>query len=189
MPKMRKMSEKFIEGKIINFRALEMEDLKQLRNWRNSDFVRRACREYRLLNMENQKNWFESLHKKTPENIMFGIENKEDKLIGVCGLTWIDWKNRNAEVSIYIGAKEWQGKGAATDSLKTLIKYGFETLNLHRIYAIIFGFNKPSVKLFEKCGFKFESKRREAHYIEGKYQDELVYSILKKEYDKHSSNN
>jgi len=166
-----------------------MGDLKQLKDWRNSDFVRKACREYRLLNMENQKRWFESLHKKPPENIMFGIENKEGGLIGVCGLTWIDWKNRNAEVSIYIGSKEWQGKGAATDSLKILIKYGFETLNLHRIYAIIFDFNKPSVKLFEKCGFKFEGKRREAHFIEGRYWDELVYSILMEEYKKYSPDN
>ena len=173
-----------IESKIINLRALEVEDLKQLRDWRNADYVRETCREYSLLNMENQKRWFDSLFKKPPDNIMFGIENKKGELIGVCGLTWINWKNRNAEVTIYIGEKEWQGKGAATDSLKTLVKYGFENLNLHRIYAIIFEFNKPSTRLFEKCGFKFEGKHREAHYIKGRYWDELVYGMLKEEYDK-----
>ena len=173
-----------IEGKIINLRALEVEDLKQLRDWRNAEFVRRTCREYRLLSMEHQKKWFNSLFKMPPDNIMFGIEDKEGKLVGVCGLTHINWKNRNAEVSIYIGEKEWQGKGAATDTLKALIKYGFETLNLHRIYAIIFEFNKDSIKLFEKCGFKFEGRPRGVHYVLGKYWDELIYGMLREEYDK-----
>ena len=176
-----------IKRKITNFRALEVEDLRQLRDWRNTDFVRETCREYRLLNMEHQKKWFDSLFKTPPDNIVFGIENKKGKLIGVCGLTWIDWKNRNAEVSTYIGEKEWQKKGAATDSLKALIKYGFETLNLHRIYAIIFEFNKSSIKLFERCGFEFEGKHREAHFIKGRYWDELVYGMLHEEYNKRRS--
>ena len=170
-----------IEGRVVNFRALEFKDLEQLRDWRNKEYIRKTTREYKLLNMENQKKWFESLNKVPPDNLMFGIENKEGILIGVCGLTWIDWKNKNAEVSIYIGSIEWQGKGAATDALKLLIKYGFETLNLHRIYAIIFSFNEPSIKLFEKCGFKLEGRNREAHYTKGKYWDELIYGLLKNE--------
>jgi RimJ/RimL family protein N-acetyltransferase len=173
-----------IEGKSTNLRALEAEDLMQLRDWRNTEFVRETCREYRLLNMEHQKRWFDGLSKTPPDNIMFGIENKKGQLIGVCGLTWIDWKNGNAEVSIYIGEKAWQGKGAASDSLRTLVKYGFEIINLHRIYAIIFEFNEASIKLFEKCGFRLEGKQREAHYVKGRYWDELIYGMLREEYDK-----
>jgi RimJ/RimL family protein N-acetyltransferase len=171
-----------IEGKIVNFRALEKGDLRQLRDWRNTEFVRRAAREYRLLSMDHQEKWFNSLFKKPPNNLMFGVENKQGKLIGVCGLTWINWKDRNAEASIYIGERDWQRKGAATDALRNLIKYGFETLNLHRIYAIIYEFNKASIELFEKCGFRFEGRSREAHYIEGRYWDELIYSLLYGEY-------
>ena len=174
-----------IEGKTVNFRSLEMEDLKQLQSWRNSEFLRKTFREYRLLSMKHQERWFNSLLKTPPSSIMFGVESKEGKLIGVCGLTWINWKDRNAEVSIYIGEKKWQGKGAATDSLKTLLRYGFETLNLHRIYEVIFEYNEPSIKLFTRCGFKFEGKHREAHYIDGKYWDEMIYGMLRTEYDKH----
>jgi len=45
-----------IEGKYIKLRSLEIEDLQKLRDWRNSKSVREATREYRLLNMINQKN-------------------------------------------------------------------------------------------------------------------------------------
>ena len=47
-----------IEGKYVKMRSLEIEDLPKLRDWRNSKSVRMATREYRLLNMINQKNWF-----------------------------------------------------------------------------------------------------------------------------------
>ena len=84
-----------LEGKLVKFRSLEREDLEKLRDWRNSKYVKRTTREYRLLSMFNQKAWFESLHKQNPpQDIMFGITNKKNKLIGVCGLTYIDWKNR-----------------------------------------------------------------------------------------------
>ena len=171
-----------IIGEVVNFRALEEKDLRQLRDWRNQSYVRKSCREYLLLNMENQVQWFKSLHKKPPNNIMFGIENKKGELIGVCGLTWIDWKNRNAEVSIYIGEKDWQGKGVANESIDLLLQYGFNTLNMHKIYAMIFAFNEASITLFEKSGFILEGSQRESHYIDGKYWNVLLYGILKEEY-------
>jgi len=48
-----------IKGKYVKLRSLELNDLPKLRDWRNSKFVRKATREYRLLNMINQKKWFD----------------------------------------------------------------------------------------------------------------------------------
>ena len=97
------------EGKFVNLRALEKEDLENLRTWRNLEHVRKSTREYRLLNMINQKDWFESIHKNNPpKDIMFGIINKKNKLVGVTGLTYIDWKNRTSEISIYLSYPKWQ---------------------------------------------------------------------------------
>ena len=62
------------EGKSVSLRALEKEDLEILKEWRNSKHVRKSTREYKLLNMINQKNWFESIHQlNPPREIMFGI--------------------------------------------------------------------------------------------------------------------
>jgi len=171
-----------LEGTHVRLRQIEESDLPKLRDWRNSPYIRAYTREYRLLNMLNQKKWFESLFT-DQSNIMFAIEKKDTKeIIGCCGLTHINWKEGNGEVSIYIGEREWQGKGCASDALQLLLKYGFEELRLHRIYATIFQYNNASVKFFERNGFKLEGKHREARFWKGKFHDELIYGILDHEY-------
>ena len=71
--------------KYVNLRALEEQDLKELKKWRNLDHIRKTVREFRLLNMVNQKNWFVSIHQTNPPQfIMFGIENKKRKINWSC---------------------------------------------------------------------------------------------------------
>ena len=170
-----------IRGDKVTFRAIERDDLAQLRDWRNDPEIRTRTREFRLLSMENQERWYNGLHD-DKNTIMFAVTNEGNKLIGVVGLTYIDWKNRRAEVSIYIGERDAQGKGYGIDALRTLMKYGFQHVNLHKLYAEIFAFNEPSVKLFEKAGFTREGMKREDQFVDGKYWDTYVFSILEKEF-------
>jgi RimJ/RimL family protein N-acetyltransferase len=171
-----------LEGKHVRLRQIEELDLPKLRDWRNSPYIRAYTREYRPLNMLNQKKWFEFLLT-DQSNIMFVIEKKDnEEIIGCCGLTHINWKEGHGEVSIYIGEEKWQEKGYASDALQLLLNYGFCELRLHRIYAIIFGYNEASIKFFEKNRFKLEGRHREARFWDGKFHDELVYGILDHEY-------
>jgi len=171
-----------IHGEKVMFRAIERDDLPQLRDWRNDPEIRTRTREFRLLSMENQERWYKALHDDR-NTVMFAVVNKARKLIGVVGLTYIDWKNRRAEVSIYIGDRSAQGKGYGFDTLRTIVRYGFEHVNLHKLYAEIFAFNEPSVRLFEKAGFRKDGVKREDQFVDGKYWDTYVYSILENEFE------
>ena len=162
---------------------MEKDDLRQLRDWRNSPEVKKFTREYRELNMQNQLQWLESMAK-DKNTMMFAVETKKGKLIGCTGLTYIDWKNSRAEVSIYIGDKKYKGKGYGTDTLKVLIDYGFRELNLHMLFGEIFEYNRANIRLFEKCGFKKDGVLRHRLYRDGKYWDSIIYSILDKEWAK-----
>ena len=178
-----------LEGKYVRLRQIEESDLPKLRDWRNSPYIRAYTREYRPLNMLNQKRWFDSLII-DQLNVMFIIEEKNsNETIGCCGLTHINWKEGHGEVSIYIGEQKWQEKGYASDALQLLLRYGFCELRLHRIYAIIFEYNEASIKFFEKNGFKFEGKHREARFWDGKFHDELVYGVLDYEYSGKPADN
>lgn len=171
-----------LNGKIVKLCQIEESDLPKFRDWRNSSFVRNYVREYRPLNMQNQKQWFESLTN-DKSNIIFAIkELKSNKTIGACKLTYIDWKEGHGEVGIYIGDGEWQGKGCAGEALELLMMYGFLELRLHRVCAIIYSYNILSIKLFERHGFRYEGLQREARFWNGKFYDEMIYGILDYEY-------
>lgn len=171
-----------LKGKLVKLSQIEESDLPKFRDWRNSPFVRNYVREYRPLNMQNQKQWFESLTN-DKSNILFAIkELKSNNTIGLCGLTYINWKEGHGEVTIYIGDGEWQGKGFAGEALDLLLKYGFEELRLHRICAVIYSYNKLSIKLFEKHGFVHEGTVRGARFWNGSFYDEMIYGILDYEY-------
>ena len=173
------------EGKFVTLRALEKEDLPSLKEWRNSLHVRKSTREYKLLNMINQKNWFESIHQSNPpKDIMFGILNRRKKLIGVTGLTYIDWKNRNSEISIYLSTINWQTKPEAKEVINLVMEYGFEELNLNRLYVEIFSLMKENIKLFTKMKFIKEGQLREKVWRQNKWWDTLIFSKLAKEYKK-----
>jgi len=173
------------EGKLVILRALEKEDLGILKEWRNSSHVRKSTREYKLLNMINQKNWFESIHQSNPpKEIMFGILNKRKKLIGVTGLTYIDWKNRNSEISIYFSTKNWQTKPEAKEVINLIVEYGFEELNLHRLYVEIFSLMKENIKLFSQIKFIKEGELREKVWRQNKWWNTIIFSKLASEYKK-----
>ena len=68
-----------------------------------------------------------------------------------------------------------------------MLKYGFEKMNLNRIYACHLGKNPASGKVMEKIGMKYEGLLRKHVKKWGKYEDLLYYGLLKKEYN--SKNN
>jgi RimJ/RimL family protein N-acetyltransferase len=100
--------------------------------------------------------------------------------IGVCGLTDIDWVNRRAEFSLYIG-REWHGKGLGRKALVALLDKGFDELNLNTIWGESFD-NNPAQKMFLKVGMKHTGYREAFYYREGAYVHANLYSIRRDEW-------
>ena len=71
--------------------------------------------------------------------------------------------------------------GYGTETIRLLKKYIFEELNMNRIYLNILEENISSRKLFEKMGFIQEGVQREAVFKNGKYNNLIMYSLLKEE--------
>ena len=104
-------------------------------------------------------------------------------MLGACGLCYIDWLNRNADFSIYIGADDvYIDRDFAPDAGRTLLRYGFSELNLHRIWAEIYDFDEPKQKLFATLGLTMDGRHRQTHWTEGPWCDSLFYSILSHEF-------
>ena len=125
-----------IIGKKIKLIKVERENIEQLRKWRNNPKLRKYFREHREINKENQIKWYENTVLNDSTSYNFEIRDKSlNKLIGHCGLHYINWIMRTGEFGIYIGDDDYRNGGFGSDALRTLIKYGFEDLNLNRIWC------------------------------------------------------
>lgn len=172
-----------LKGNFVGLRAIERSDLSTLLEFRNKPEYRRYFREYRELSMANQNVWYEEIVMKDPKTIMFSIiELESNRLLGACGLCYIDWANKNADFSIYIGADNlYIDDKFALDAALIMAQYGFKELGLHRLWAEIYDFDNPKMKFFENMGFELEGRHRETHWSEGKWHDSLFYSLLNEE--------
>ncbi|MEL6462729.1 MAG: GNAT family N-acetyltransferase [Cyanobacteria bacterium J06621_15] len=84
------------------------------------------------------------------------VEDAADKMIGYCGLRYLEELN---EVELLYGLdKAYWGSGIATKAAKASVKYGFEVANLNRIIALALPDNQASKKVIEKTGFKYEKQ-------------------------------
>ena len=171
-----------ITGNHILLRAVEETDLAQLLEWRNNPDLRKYFREFRELNHTMQLKWFNERVNNDPSTRMFSIvEIKTNKLIGACGLCYIDWINKSADFSIYIGKDElYIDDVFSLDAAKLLIAYGFEELNLHRLWSEIYDFDIKKKDFFNKLNFDIDGVFRESHWHDNKWNDSLIYSLLNK---------
>lgn len=105
-----------------------------------------------------------------------------DVPIGTCAFMGLDQRNRHAELAIVIGNKDYWSKGFGTEIMKHLLNWGFEGLNLNRLYLRVFDFNTRAIGLYEKMGFKLEGISRGMIYRHGRYCDVHHFGIMKSEY-------
>jgi len=114
------------------------------------------------------------------EGINWAITLKNDpKLIGLIGHYRIKPEHYRAEIG-YMLLPEYHGKGIITEAIKEVVKYGFETMKLHSIEAVIDPENFISEKVLLKNGFVKEAHLRENECFEGRFLDTVIYSILNK---------
>lgn len=70
------------------------------------------------------------------------------------------------------------GQGLATEALQTIVRFGFETLRIHRAEAIVDPANRASERVLEKSGFRREGLLRERYFFKGKYQTVTLFARL-----------
>ncbi len=119
---------------------------------------------------------------KNKEEITWGVARKNDnKIIGYCNLGSFDDASIRSEIGYGFNREEWN-KGYATETIKALVKFGFEVMNFNRIEATVTFGNEASVKALKKANFVQEGILRERTIMKGKLVDDVVLSILKKDY-------
>ena len=176
-----------LEGEHVALRGLEVEDAAEILRHFNDMEVRRFLTSSLPVSKEEEERWIRSTweRRRSGTDYVFSIEYKKTrKLIGTCGLHRVNSIHRSAELGIAIWNKQYWGQGLGTEALHLLLEYGFNILNLHRIYLTVLDFNVRAQRAYEKVGFRRVGRHRQAMFRDGAYHDLLIYDLLEEEYRK-----
>ena len=122
--------------------------------------------------------WIKENQLQEIKNYTFAIDNKSNgKFMGLFGLKIGQQKYKRAEVWYKIHSDYWR-KGYATEALKAMLNFGFNTLKLHRIEAGCAVENISSIKVLEKSGMLREGRLRQILPLKTGWSDNFQYSIL-----------
>jgi len=174
-----------IYGDGVRLRAIEREDIPTFVRWFNDPEVKDFILMHRPMSLADEERWFESLADRKDEFI-FAVEALIDERwvhIGNVGLHDVDWKNSHAMFGIALGEKHYWGQGYGTQATKTMLRYAFQELNLHRVELEVFAYNPRAIRCYEKAGFRHEGTRRQSHFHNGHYHDSHRMGILREEFE------
>jgi len=164
-----------LEGKNVNLRVEEKEDMKLVAEWLNNpDYFG----EYNPLMQESRTELEKRYDQMPPEIKWFIIEKKDGSKIGSVGHFLV---GKLFEIGYAIIPSE-RGKGYCTEAVRIIVDYMFLSKDIVRIQAHIDPRNKASQKVAEKAGFKREGTIRKSFFTKGEWRDMLLYSILREEW-------
>jgi RimJ/RimL family protein N-acetyltransferase len=169
-----------IHGDRVILRAIEREDLPDYVQWLNDPAVLEYFADMVPLSLEKEEKWYNDMLQ-NPRFRAFAIEF-EGQHIGSAGLADVDGRNARAEIGLFIGLPEMWDRGLGLDALTTLVRFGFQQMNLNRIHLQVFAGNERAIHLYEKAGFRHEGCWRQAAFRHGRYHDLLWMSVLREEW-------
>ena len=125
---------------------------------------------------EQERDWLASVTQSETDAV-FGIVVRESNIyIGNIDLHNIDRNAGTADIGIFIGAIDQQGKGYGTEAVRLIVAYACCNLGIKNIRAVTFAQNLQSIALFEKTGFKKEGTIPRDFCKNGGWVDSIVYT-------------
>ena len=164
-----------LEGKNVNLRVIEREDLPLLAEWSNNpEYVG----EFVWLQQQSRTEWEKRYDGLTSDTQWFFVEKRDGTKIG----TMFHWLIGNLmEISCVLASGE-RGKGYGTEATKLLVDYLFLSKDLIRIQAHTDARNMVSQKVLQNVGFKKEGVIRKSGFGRGEWKDRAIFSILREEW-------
>src|SRR5262249_19769776 len=125
---------------------------------------------------EHARKFIASVPKENELRLSIRLRN-DGRLVGEIGLHPL-MEHQRAELGYWIGVPFW-GKGYATEAAREVMRYGFETLKLNRIFGGVFENNAASRAILLKLGMQYEGCARQSVVKWGKPTDVHIYAILR----------
>lgn len=175
----------WIAGEHVTLRAWERDDIKvRWESDQTADAEEQRMRDWHeppksLVQREAE---FDAQQAEPDPATVALIIEAEGRVIGDINFFHVETRNRTASVGLSIWRPEDRGRGYGTDAMRALLRWGFAQMNLHRVELSVDPANERALRVYEKLGFEREGLRREAHYADGRYTDDVIMGILGRDF-------
>ena len=167
------------EGKRVRLASPEPEDDAIVASWTRDDVYMRNLDDDPVVPLSVDR------LRQRPQHGDYGFHVRtlvDDTLIGFVALFNISGRNQTGEMAIGIGNPAYRGKGYGSDTLRVILRYAFDELNLHHLGLTVMAYNIAAVTAYERVGFVKEGVRREVVTRAGQRHDLVLYGILRDEW-------
>ena len=169
-------------GNLVKLRAMEPSDAEALWRWNHDPDVMRWMDAGHPQTLTVVRTWLEQRPRNDYGDVLFGIEVLHDaQLIGLVRLHGAEPETGIADLDIYLGEKEYWGRGFATDAVRTVCRYGFDRMRLHKITLTVVDGNEAARHVYRKVGFVDEGRLRQVFRRDGQWQDKFAMGLLEGE--------
>ncbi len=167
-----------LESENIKLRALEPEDLEFLFQTENNSAFWEVSSTQTPFSKYILTQYIANSHQDIyqAKQLRLIVEH-QNKPIGMVDLFDFNPQHKRAGIGILI-LKEFQSNGFASESLILFIKYAFEFLQLHQIFANITSDNQHSISLFNGLNFKQIGVKKDWIYTNNRFKDEILFQLI-----------
>jgi RimJ/RimL family protein N-acetyltransferase len=160
-----------------DFKELSPEDvLEEWQEWFNSDHTQEYTRSGRKIKIAELKDSIER-GKKQGNLLTFGIRDvQKDQIFGTAKLGPIDHFHGLADFAIFIGDKNYLGKGLSSRLIELGCAMAFEKYEVRKLHSGILERNTASLKAYTRAGWIAEGVLRSHYKNNGVYQDWIMIS-------------
>jgi RimJ/RimL family protein N-acetyltransferase len=115
--------------------------------------------------------------------LMFVIETHEGRAVGALNLNSIDERNGTFSIGMQVN-RDQRGKGYGTSAMRILLGYAFHERRLNKYNGAVLEGNIASSRMLKKLGCREEGERRETVYSEGRYQNEILFGLTRRDFER-----
>ena len=160
----------------VTIRPITYNDTDNIVRWRNNDFVNKRFLYRAQFTPESHNNWMKNMVE--TKRVYQFIISCDGKDVGSIYLRDVDMQNKKAEYGVFIGEKDYLGKGVGPAATKLILDFAFTELKLHKVFLRVLSDNTGAVKSYEKSGFVQEGFFKDEIFADGKYESVIFMAIF-----------
>jgi diamine N-acetyltransferase len=172
-----------LKGNRIILRALEPSDVDLLYSWENNSSIWPVSNTLVPFSRFVLEKYIADAHMDIfqAKQLRLMIDHTSvhpTETIGAIDLFDFDPMHKRAGIGILLCEERYRNKGFASEALELLIDYSFTVLQLHQLFCFIDFDNKPSLKLFDKFGFRITGEKKDWNLTPGGWKSEYMLQLI-----------